>query len=127
MSAIRNAAVLAIFALFAVALPGSAQTNVAGKWVLTVQSPEGGTDVTAVFAQDGMAVTGALESPMVGGMEMTDGKLEGAKLTFVAHVDYDGQMFMIDVSADVEGDTMRGSFYMAEMGSMPFTGKRAEG
>jgi hypothetical protein len=127
MHRIRIASLLSLFAVLVVAAPASAQANVAGKWVLTVQSPEGGTDVTAVFAQDGTTVTGALESPMVGGMDMADGKLEGNKLTFVAHVDYDGQMFAIEVSADVEGDAMRGSFYLAEMGSMPFTGKRAEG
>ena len=127
MSRIRTSTVLSLFALLAVALPVSAQTNVAGSWLLSVQSPQGGGDVTAVLAQDGATVTGALRSPMVSGMEMSEGKLEGNKLSFLVHVDFDGQLFTIEASADVEGDTMKGSFYMAEMGSMPFTGKRTEG
>ena len=127
MSRIRTASALSLFAILATALPAAAQSSVTGSWLLSVHSPQGGGDVTAVFAQDGSTVTGALESPLVSGMEMTDGKLEGNKLSFLVHVDFDGQMFTIEASADVEGDTMKGSFFMAEMGSMPFTGKRTEG
>lgn len=127
MNRIAKTAGLTLVALLALTAPVQGQADVSGSWILTVQSPEAGGDVTAVFAQDGGTVTGALESPMVGGLEMTDGKIEDGKLTFLLHVDFDGQGYTVEVSADVEGDTMKGSMYMAEMGSMPFTGKRTDG
>ncbi len=116
----------ALIALVVVSAPAAAQANVAGNWLLTVESPEAGGDIVAVFAQDGSTVTGTLEVPMVGGAEMTDGLVENNTLSFLLHVDFDGTWFTVEVKAEVEGDSMAGSVYVPEMGSMPFTGRRTE-
>ena len=127
MNRLAQSAALAFVALLALGSPAQAQADVSGSWILTVESPEAGGDVTAVFEQDGETVTGALESPMVGGIEMSDGRIEGGKLTFLLHVDIEGQSYTVEVSAEVEGDSMKGSMYLPETGSMPFTGKRTDG
>lgn len=127
MNRIAKTTGLALVTLLALAAPARAQADVSGSWVLTVQSPEAGGDLTAVFAQDGATVTGALESALVSGVEMTDGRIEGNELSFLLHVDFQGQWFTVEVSADVDGDSMKGTMYLPEVGSMPFTGKRTEG
>lgn len=116
----------ALFALLATAVSASAQANVAGTWSITIDAPEAPGEVIAVFAQDGATVTGAFQVPMAGGSEMTDGKIEGDKLTFVLHVDIEGQWFSVQCEATVAEDTMEGSFYMSEIGTMPFTARRTD-
>lgn len=127
MNRIATAAALSLVALLSLTAPVAAQANVAGNWTMTVEAPDGPREITAVFTQDGSTVEGALDVPMVGGAEMSDGMIEEDTLTFLMHVDFDGQWFAIEVEAAADGDAMEGSFYMAEFGSMPFSGKRTEG
>lgn len=127
MNRFAKAATLSLVAVLATSLSAAAQTSVAGKWVLTVQGPDGPADIMAAFTQDGSSVDGSFEVPMVGGAEMSEGMIEGGKLSFVLDVDIEGQWISIEVTADVDGDAMQGSFYVAEFGSMPFRGKRADG
>lgn len=126
MLKITRRAALALLMLTAFAAPSFAQTSVAGTWLITVQGPDGPGEVTAVFAQEGNVVTGAIDSPMVSGTEMSDGMIDGDKLTFLLHVDLDGQWFTVEVNATVAEDMMEGSFYMADFGTMPFTGRRSD-
>ena len=127
MNRIAKVSGLCLFVLLAMTVRVAAQANVAGNWTLTFDSPQGPAEVSAVFAQEGSTVTGALEVPMVEEAEMSDGMIEENKLTFLFHVSFDAQWYTLEVEAEVDGDTMEGSIYMAEMGSFPFRGKRAEG
>ena len=126
MNRIARVAGLSLFVLLATTSSVAAQANVAGNWILTLDSPQGPADVTAVFAQDGDTVTGELELPMVEAAEMSEGKIDGNKLTFLLSVSFDGTWYTLEVEAEVDGDAMEGSLYMAEMGSFPMTGKRTE-
>ncbi len=127
MKRITKVAAFCLFALVAVTAPATAQANVAGNWELTVQSPEGPGIIMATFTQEGTSVEGTLQVEMVGAAEMSDGMVEENTLSFLMHVDFDGQWFTIEAEAEIDGDVMTGEFYMAEFGSMPFEGKRAEG
>lgn len=127
MNRIARVAGLSLFVLLAMTASVAAQANVAGHWTLTLDSPQGPADVAAVFTQDGNTVTGELDIPTVEDSEMSEGKIEGNTLTFLLSVAFDGQWYTLEVEAEVDGDTMKGSLYMAEMGSFPMTGKRVEG
>lgn len=127
MIKVRKVGLMTLVAALSLAAPVTAQTDVAGAWTLIVQAPDGPGEVAAVFVQDGTAVTGTLDIPEVGDAEMSDGLLEDGVLSFLMHVDIEGQWFTVEAEADVDGDEMVGEFYMAEFGSMPFTGKRKEG
>ena len=128
MNRIAKVAGACLFVLSAMTVPVAAQANVAGSWILIFESPQYPAELTAVFAQDGSTVTGEIEVPeMVEAAEMSDGLMEENKLTFLFHVSFDALWYTLEVEAEVDGDTMEGSVYMAEMGSFPFSGKRAEG
>lgn len=123
------------FALLAAALaaaPATAQDSVAGKWLVTVSSPDmGDIEMTFDFAQEGTEVTGTADMssiPEVEASEISDGLYEDQILSFLLHVSVQGQWFTVEVEADVEENEMVGDTYMAEMGqSAPFTGKRIDG
>ncbi len=127
MNRIARVAGLPLLVLLAMTSSVAAQENVTGHWTLSLESPQGPADIMAVFVQDGTTVTGELELAIVESVEMSEGKMEGNKLTFLLSVSVDGQYFTVEVEAEVDGDTMEGSLYMAEMGSFPMTGKRTEG
>jgi hypothetical protein len=127
MNRIAKAVGLSVIALMALTFPLAAQANVAGNWQIVVEGPEGPSYIDAVLAQEGEAVTGTFEVEQIGSAEISDGMVEENKLTFVLHVDFEGQFFTVEVSADIDGDAMTGEFYLAEFGAMPFTGKRTEG
>lgn len=121
----------ALLALLLFAVTASAQEGVAGKWTISVSSPDMGP-ITMEFdlQQNGTAVTGtaSVNIPEIEGTHLTDGVFEDGVLFFVLHVGVQGQWHAVEVEAEVDGDTMVGDAFMAEMGvSTPFTGKRAAG
>ncbi|MDH3271300.1 MAG: hypothetical protein OEN56_08215 [Gemmatimonadota bacterium] len=119
---------LAAFALFVA--PLSAQDNVSGAWIMTIDSPDGGglIEIPFTFAQDGTTVTGTVDlsvMPQVQASEITEGVLEDGILFFVLSVGAEGQWMSVEVEAEVNGDEMVGEVYIAEMGQLqPFTAKR---
>jgi len=127
-STVRLTLALAVLAIAAV--PAQAQ-DVAGKWIFTMEGPEGQMDVEFNFEQNGSEVGGTVamtDVPEVETAEISDGLYEDGILSFLMHVGAQGQVFTIEMEADVDGDEMVGEAYMAEMGQgMPFTGKRADG
>jgi hypothetical protein len=61
-----------------------AATDVTGTWVGKMAGPDGSDfQITFTFKQDGVKLTGTVGSPMGGDpMEITDGKVDGDKLSF---------------------------------------------
>ena len=118
-------AYVALFCLSAVALAQDApkKVDVTGIWNLTMEGPQGSMDFTATFKQDGEKVTGTQSNPM-GGQDTLEGTIKGDKLEYVLKVDMGGQTMSITFSATVDGDTLKGSMSMGDMGTMPFSGKR---
>lgn len=111
--------------------PAYAQEGVAGKWVVTLNSPEmGQMSMEFDLLQNGSEVTGSASVPIpeIEGTHLTDGLFEDGVLSFLLHVGMQGQWYAVEVEADVDGDDMVGEAYMAEMGMVtPFTAKRATG
>ena len=129
MNRIAKVAGPCLFGLLALTVPVGAQANVAGSWTLAFDSPEYPAELSVVLAQDGNIVTGAVEVPMFEATEVSDGLVEENRLTllFRFRVSVDAPWFTLEVEAEVDGDTMEGSVYMAEMGTFPFRAKRAAG
>jgi hypothetical protein len=115
----------------AASVPASAQDSVAGKWLITLSSPEmGEMAIEYQFEQNGTEVTGSVDLsaiPEVEAAQIEEGLYEDKILSFLMHVSAQGQWMTVEVEADVDGDEMVGEVYMAEMGmAAPFTGKRID-
>ena len=102
----RVALSTALLALLAV--PATAQ-DVSGDWDFTFEAgPQGPQTITVTLTQEGASVSGTAMLPMLQGVsvEVSDGMLEGDKLTFAFHIDANGQTFSLSFSATVDGNAM---------------------
>jgi hypothetical protein len=115
---------LSLLAVVLLLAPVAASTRVAdisGEWILNFNGPQGPIDANAKFQQDGENVSGTIEGPQ-GTIDCT-GTLKDTKLALQMEVNANGQSIAIYLLADVDGDTLKGSFSVAEMRG-EWSGKR---
>lgn len=113
---------VAVF-LSAVTGTGLAQDQVAGKWSLNIDSPQGATTAALTLAVDGEAVKGSLAGDM--GETPVVGKVIGNQVTFSFDFMGPNGAMTIASKATITGDEIKGEMDYG-MGVAPFTGKRAE-
>lgn len=117
-----------MFLLLALAVTASSaataarQPSVAGDWTLTFNGPQGVIEASATFKQDGETVNGTINGPQ-GSVECA-GTFKESQLALSMTVDAGGQMLTITLNGDLEGDSLKGTFSMAEFGTADWSGKR---
>jgi hypothetical protein len=123
--------------LFAGVQQVQAQVDITGAWEISWETQRGATNTTITFAQEDNAFTGvaqmaAMGRPGGGGgggareVEITDGKIDGNKITFSMAMGMGERSMTFTFTGTVTGDTMEGTMTTAR-GENPFTGKRKEG
>jgi hypothetical protein len=119
----RRLASLAVSALILIAgaAAASAQTSVAGDWVLTVNGPQGTVDTDASFKQAGDKVTGTFSSQL--GETNVEGTMSGSTLSLAFSVVTQNGPIDIRMTAEVAGSEMKGTIDFG-MGTADFTGKK---
>jgi len=119
----RRLASLAVSALILTAgvAAASAQTSVAGDWVLTVNGPQGTVDTDASFRQAGDKVTGTFSSQL--GETNVEGTMSGSTLSLAFSVVTQNGSIDIRMTAEVAGSEMKGTIDFG-MGTADFTGKK---
>jgi hypothetical protein len=82
-----------------------AATDVTGTWVGEMKAPDGtaGFPLSFTFKQDGTKVTGSVQGPQGDPIAISDGKIDGDKLTF--SVSFNGMI--INHECTVTGDEMK--------------------
>jgi imidazolonepropionase-like amidohydrolase len=103
--------------------PSGAAVDPSGVWSLIVQSPQGEIGAQLILTKDGEQISGTLGTPM-GNVAIKSGRVNGNQIRLTATVDMGGQSIDAVISSTIEGDTMRGTILMGEMGSFDFTGTR---
>jgi len=109
--------------------PAEAPVGVAGKWVMSIASPQGAMDVALevkIDEKDQKTVTGTLNGPQ--GAAPIEGEYVDGQLGFLISFDTGGNgWFSIWFSGALKEDgTMAGTADMGEMGQMTWTAKRAK-
>ena len=94
-----------------------------GTWNTTMNTPMGAQNGTLTLATDGGALTGKLSGPQ-GVIELTDGKVDGDKLSWKASITSPMAM-TLEFSATVEGDAIKGNVKLGAFGNATFSGTRA--
>jgi len=100
----------------------SEKIDVTGTWDMTVESPQGALEVTAVLKQEGEKLTGTQASQM--GEVALEGTVVGNEIKYTINIDAGGQQMSIVFAGKVEGDTMAGVFDFGGMGTASWTAKR---
>lgn len=125
MKKIMTGVGLTVLALAVMSAPAAAQANVAGTWAITIQGPEGPAMASATLEQDGGTFTGSIELDQTDGAEIFNGMVEGNAISFTLSVSVQGQAFDLQVTGEVDGDTIAGEMFVPDFGGFPFTAERS--
>jgi hypothetical protein len=94
--------------------------DVAGIWVMTMQSPQGEMTMDATFTQDKEAIKVSMMSPM--GTEMKgEGTIKEQELQWTMAISTPNGEFSLGFKAKLDGDTMTGEVQMGDFGSSTFS------
>ncbi len=93
-----------------------------GTWNLTLSTPMGAQQVTAVIVTSGATFTGTTKSAM--GEQTVSGAVDGDTLTWSANITSPMPM-TLEFTAKVAGDAMTGTVKLGAFGSAPLSGVRA--
>lgn len=80
--------------------------DVAGTWKASIETPNGTMESTFVLKVDGAKLTGTVASQM-GETAISDGKVDGDKVSFAVSRDFNGQTFKITYDGSVKGNEMK--------------------
>lgn len=95
-----------ILALIAVFVLTASAADVAGTWKASVETPNGTFESTFTFKVDGGALTGSVASQM-GEAQISEGKIDGDKLSFTVSREMNGETFKITYDGVVSGNEMK--------------------
>ena len=114
-----------IVLLSAFAIAASA-ASVDGKWLASMEGPNGNIEINYTFKADGEKVTGT-SSSQFGEQEIQEGKLVGDDLSFVIafRPPNGGDEFRLQYKGKVSGDTINFSIETPQ-GTREFTAKKVE-
>ncbi|MEJ0004901.1 MAG: hypothetical protein WDM77_00510 [Steroidobacteraceae bacterium] len=113
----RRTGVMLAFALLPLALFAADAPDISGTWTASIDTQIGKQDYTYTFVAKGSKLTGRAKSAN-GDTEITEGKVEGAKVSFIENLDYQGMPLriaytgsatsadVIDFTRDVAGQAM---------------------
>lgn len=97
--------VLGAFAVLAMALtvPAARAADVTGNWTAEMTSPDGNSmQLSFTFKQDGSKLTGTVLGPQGDPMEISNGKIDGDKLSF--DVSFNGMTISHEGTVSEAGD-----------------------
>jgi hypothetical protein len=96
--------------------------KVAGKWEMSSEGPNGPMTSTLTIQQDGSTIKGTLSGRR--GDTPLEGTVTGNKVSFtVKRQTQDGDTMVIEYTATVDGDTMKGKVHSERFGDRDFTAK----
>ncbi|MFU8814433.1 MAG: hypothetical protein ACNA7W_03745 [Pseudomonadales bacterium] len=94
-----------------------------GTWNTTMNTPMGAQQGTLTLATNGAELSGKLAGPQ-GEIDITDGKIDGDKLSWKASITSPMAM-TLDFDATIDGDSISGNVKLGAFGNATFSGTRA--
>ena len=109
-----------------------AQSGIAGKWVGETQGRGGTQTITLELQVDGSTLTGTIAQGQQGPVAISDGKVDGTKISFNQVLNFNGMEITVNWSGEHSGDELmltraggRGGRGGRGGGGGPITFKRA--
>jgi len=106
-----------------IASPAVAQTNVAGDWDVTINSPQGANTSKVTFKQDATKLDGMIKSPA--GETPIGGTIEADEVKVAFTINIQGMPFEIKLNGKLVGDTMAGKADFGGFAEGDWTAKRS--
>jgi len=98
--------------------------DVTGTWTATTQTPNGDMQLTFSFKQDGANLTGSVQGPQGDPIVISNGKVDGDKLTF--DVSFNGMTIHHDCTVSGDEIKMSAKSDSGDFPGMQLTLKRAK-
>jgi hypothetical protein len=118
------AGITATLGLLATAVLAAGAPDLSGTWTASFDSQVGKQDYTYTWKVEGGKLTGHAKSNLGEG-EITDGKVENNKVTFIEHLNYQGMMLDITYNGTiVSADEVKFMRDVAGQGGEELTAKR---
>jgi hypothetical protein len=102
--------------------PTTAQTNIAGDWDLTINSPQGARTAPVSLRQDGEKITGMFKSQA--GELPVEGTITGSDVKLAFTINFQGQPLPITMSGTADGASMAGKADFGGFAEGDFSAKR---
>jgi|WetSurMetagenome_2_1015567.scaffolds.fasta_scaffold352277_2 hypothetical protein len=120
----RSPALIAVFALAFVigTVAIAAETDVAGTWDMTVESPQGTAHPMLVLRQNGSRITGTYRGRL--GEAPLQGSLTDDRIQFSVTLKFQDQSTTVTYTGTVDRDAMNGTAQFGENGSGKWSARR---
>lgn len=96
-----------ILALFAMLSASCLAGDITGNWKGTTEGPNGSLERTFAFKVDGAKLTGETASSFAGKSTITNGKVEGDKVSFTINIKIQDNEMTINYKGVVNGDSIK--------------------
>jgi hypothetical protein len=123
MSSLARASVLAVSALVA----GIAfAADVSGTWTASFETQVGTQSYTFELHAQGNALTGKTKGNLTGENAISDGKVDGNKISFVEKATYQGMPLVFNYTGELQGDQIHFKRELMGNPAEEFDAKRAK-
>ena len=123
MSSLVRAWVLAVSALVAVV---AFAADVSGNWTASFETQVGTQTYTYELHAQGNALTGKAKGNLTGENAISDGKVDGNKISFVEKVTYQGMPLVFTYTGELKGDQIHFKRELMGNPAEEFDAKRAK-
>ena len=118
---------LVVAALVFVTLSGVRAADVSGRWTATFNTEIGEQIYTYDFVVKGTVITGTAKGNMTGESKISDGKVEGDKISFVENVDFQGMPLRIAYTGQMtSADEIKMTRNVADLAMETLVAKRVK-
>ena len=100
--------------------------DVDGTWTASFDTQVGKQEYTYVLKLDGAALTGTAKSNLVGDSTLSDGKVDGNKISFVEKATYQGMPLAFNYTGELVGDEIRFKREVVGVPPEEFVAKRSK-
>ena len=100
--------------------------DISGRWIAQIPGRDGQTrEVVYQFRSEGAKLTGTMTGPQGADIAISDGKIEGDRISFTVKLEFNGASMVRNYSGVVAGDEIRMKS-QTQRGAQEFTAKRAK-
>jgi len=100
--------------------------DVSGTWTASFDTQVGKQEYTYTLKVDGGVVTGTAKSNLIGDSTLSDGKIDGNKISFVEKGNYQGMPLQFNYTGEIAGDEIRFKRELMGFPAEEFVAKRSK-
>ena len=119
---LRSLVLVALCAVTGVALAA----DVSGTWTASFDTQVGKQEYTYTLKAEGTSLTGTAKSNLIGDSTLSDGKVDGDKISFVEKGSYQGMPIQFNYTGEIAGDEIRFKRELMGFPAEEFVAKRSK-